>query len=378
MKKSLLLLCVLLTLLATSPLFAAGTKEAPKAAAAPVVEENWDQIIAAAKAEGTVVVYSTTSRITDAAKMFEAKYGIKVESHRLSEVEVIARLSQEAAAGVVGADLAILEDYPSMKMLLIDQGVLFNYTPPAAREALAPADQNPLVFAHVSRIIGYNTEKYTTDPFKSIWDLTTPQWKGKVMIRDLAITGEHQNFFSEIIRRSDELAADYLKRFGTPLVLREKNAGYEFMRRLIENDLILRDSDTTICEAVGKKGQADPPVGFIYVYSKHRDAVAKNLAVTYSANVQPFGVYYYNQYIQQLKGQKHPNASKLFTEFLMTQEGFSAWAKDLGFYSSNENLKGYENDLPWSYWKTRLWTYEPQYAIQNRGNILDAWIKYMK
>jgi hypothetical protein len=56
MKKSLLLLCVLLTLLATSPLFAAGTKEAPKAAAAPVVEENWDQIIAAAKAEGTVVV----------------------------------------------------------------------------------------------------------------------------------------------------------------------------------------------------------------------------------------------------------------------------------------------------------------------------------
>lgn len=357
-------------------LTAGGAKEAAPVATVGV-EESWEEIVRKAKEEGVVTVYSTTSRVSDAAKNFEAKYGIKVETHRLSEIEAISRLSQEGAAGVVGADLAILEDYPGLKMLLIEPGYVFNYIPPSAK-VLAPDEQNPLVFAHVSRIIGYNTEKYSSDPLQSIWDLTTPQWKGKVMIRDVAITGEHQNFLTELVRRSDELEADYENRFGTKLVLREKNAGYEFIRRLIENDIILRDSDTTICEAVGKKGQADPPIGFIYVYSKHRDAEAKDLAVTYSDKVQPFGGYYYNQYIQQIKGQKHPYAARLFTEFLMTQEGFSAWAKDLGFYSSNETLQGYENDLPWSYWKTRLWTYDQQFAIENRSNILDVWIKNIR
>lgn len=87
------------------------------------------------------------------------------------------------------------------------------------------------------------------------------------MIRDLAITGEHQNAFTELIRRSDELEADYLRRFGEPLQLREENAGLEFLRRLVENDIILMTSDTRIAEAVGQKGQENPPVGFFYVYS---------------------------------------------------------------------------------------------------------------
>ncbi|NMB25777.1 MAG: hypothetical protein GX986_09615, partial [Firmicutes bacterium] len=42
--------------------------------------EDWDQIIAAAKKEGKVVMYANSGRVANAGKIFEAKYGIKVES----------------------------------------------------------------------------------------------------------------------------------------------------------------------------------------------------------------------------------------------------------------------------------------------------------
>lgn len=370
-----LFILLLVLLLATTTVFAGGSKEKQQ-----TVQEDlsWDEIVKRAKEEGEVVVYTTTSRVSDAAKLFEEKYGIKVTSHRLTEVETISRLSQEAQAGVVGADLAIVEDYPSIKRLLIDTNVLFNYIPPTAKEFVLKEEQTPLCFAHVSRIIGYNSEKYSSDPLDSIWDLTTDKWKGKVMLRDLAITGEHQNFFSELVRRADILEADYERRFGKKLELREDNAAYEFMRRLIENDVVLRTSDTKICDAVGKKGQSDPPIGLIYVYSKHRHAPKKDLAVSYSDKVLPFGGYYYNQYIQQLTGQKHPNAAKLFTEFLMTKEGFSPWAKELGFYSTNQSVKDVGADgKNWDYWKTRLWTYDADFAVSEKGNILDKWISFI-
>lgn len=369
---------VILCLLSLPMLAAKG--QADTADSSPVMQEveNWDEVVAKAKEEGTLTVYATTSRITVAAEAFTAKYGIEVQTHRLSEVELIERVYQESVAGVPGADLMLIEDFPSMKTLLIDEGYLKNYIPPSAREAVPAEMQDPLVFAHISRVIGYNTEKYPEDPFTSVWDLTTPEWRGKVMVRDLAITGEHQNAFTEFIRKSDILAADYEKRFGKPLELREANAGLEFMRRLVENDVILMTSDTKIAEAVGKKGQADPPVGFIYVFSKHRDIEKKDLALNYSANIQPFGGYYYNIYVQQSANQTNPNAAKLFTEYIYTSEGYAPWSSDLGFYAASTAIEPFPDDEPWEWWETRLWGYDPEYAVQHRGEVLDAWIKYVQ
>jgi len=337
--------------------------------------ENWNDILKAASKEGKVVVYSTTSRITEAAKGFEKEFGIKVDSHLLSETELIERVYREARAGIKSADLVLIEDFPSMKELLIAPGYLVNYIPPCAMKDV-PADmRNPLVFAHVSRIIGYNSEKYKTAPFESIWDLTTPQWKGKVMIRDVALTGEHQNAFTELIRRSDELAANYESHFGKKLQLREANAGLEFMRRLAENDVIIMTSDTRIAEAVGKKGQADPPVGFFYVYSKHRDAEAKNLAISAAVDLKPFAGYYYNIYLQLASKPPHPNAAKALAEYLMTPAGFTPWSSDIGIYASNTAVKHHPQDKPWDWWESRLWTYNADFAIRNRAIALDTWIR---
>ncbi len=341
-------------------------------------QESWDSVVEAAREEGKVVVYSTTSRITLAAEIFSELYGIEVEAHRLSETEIIERTFQESRAGVNAVDILLIEDIPSVLELLVNTGYLVNYVPPSA-QAIPEQYQDPLVFAYLSRIIGYNTEAHAEEPISSIWDLTTPEYSGRVMIRDLAITGEHQNAFTELVRRSDELAADYERRFGEPLELTEANAGLEFMKRLVQNDLILMTSDTRISEAVGARGQENPPVGLFYVFSHHRHAESKDLAIDAVRELGPMAGYYYGIYIQLSANPPHPNAAQLFADFLFTDEGFAPWGEDnaMGFYSMHPELVSSPDDMPWEWWEERIWGYDPVYAAQNRGVVLDAWLRFL-
>lgn len=342
--------------------------------------EDWDEIIRLAKEEGTLTAYAPTSRLEQAGKAFEEEYGIKVETHQLSEVEMIERTYREAVTGINQVDLVLIEDLPSMYELLIKPGYLVNYIPPAAREGVPVEHQNPLAFVYQPRVIGYNTEVYDEEPIESVWELTLPKWRGKVMMRDVGITGEHQNFLTEVVRRSDEMAAEYERFFGEPLELTEENAGFEFMKRLIQNDLIIMTSDTRISEAVGAKGQEDPPIGFTYVYSHHRHIETKDLALDAHENVKPFSGYCYGMYIQIAAEAPNPNAAKLFANFINTEEGYQAWIGDVGFYHMNENIPSPDDGhrIGWDWWAERVWAYDVEYATQNRGLILDAWMRFMQ
>jgi len=336
-------------------------------------QEDWEEIVAAAKEEGEVTIYSTTSRVYDAAELFEAEYGIKVDAHRLSEVELIERVRAESQTGQQNMDIVIIEDLTTMRELLIRPGHLVNYIPPEAKANIPEKYHEPLVLGYINRIYGYNTEVYYEEPIENIWQFTDPEWAGRFMIRDPQITGEHLNYFSEIVRRSDEMAASYEEFYGEPLEITEDNAGLEFIKRLAENDPVVMDSDTRISEAVGTRGQEDPPIGFTYVYSKHRDIENKNLALDYMRNIEPNLGYYYGLYVQLASEARHPNAAKVLANFLVGPEGFSPWADDIGVYSMNENVEFHPLDKPWGYWEERLWTYDPDFAAQQRAIITDVW-----
>src|SRR6478735_6273822 len=65
-------------------------------------DASWDSVIAAAKKEGKVVVYSMAlgaPYYLAVLKSFEAKYGIKVESLDLRASELAERVRTEQAAG---------------------------------------------------------------------------------------------------------------------------------------------------------------------------------------------------------------------------------------------------------------------------------------
>jgi iron(III) transport system substrate-binding protein len=339
--------------------------------------EDWAAIEEAALQEGKLMVYSTTSRTATAAQNFQAMTGIQVEVVRLGEQDLIQRAYTESRAGVNNVDLIVVEDWVAARELLAATGYFVNYVPPTARALFAERHQDPLVLGFINRVFGYNTDKHPQhDPFVSVWDLTAPEFRGRVMIRDVAITGEHQNALTEWVRRADELEAAYERRFGEPLVMTEPNAGLEWIKRFLQNDPIIMTSDTRIAEAVGAAGQENPPYGMFYVYSKHRDIPLQDLRLSDSRQIDPTIGYYYPIVLQISATAPNPNAAKVFVEYLTTLEGFEPWADSPGVYTPNPNQVPFEGDMPFWWWEQRLWYYDLDFAAQTRGQVLDTWLRY--
>ena len=341
-------------------------------------QDDWAAVEAAAQAEGKLTVYTVTSRTDTAGERFQELTGIQVDVVRLGEQEMIERSYQEARAGVNNVDVIVLEDWPAAKELLSNTGYYVNFVPPTAQAKFAERHQDPLVLGYINRVFGYNTEVYEEDPFRSVWDLTRPEFRGKVMIRDVAITGEHQNALTEFIRRADDLAAEYEAMYGEPLELTEENAGLEWIKRFLQNDPIIMTSDTRIAEAVGTRGQADPPFGMFYVYSKHRDIPNLDLALADSRGMTPSLGYYYPIVVQLSSTARNPNAAKMFVEYLTTIDGFEPWADSPGVYTPNPDQIPFEGDMPWTWWEDRLWGYDIDFALMHRGQVLDTWQRYVQ
>jgi iron(III) transport system substrate-binding protein len=95
-----------------------------------------DKLIAAAKAEGKVVVYSITSRISKAAEAFQKKYGIKVEASNLKDGELIEKISKEVGGGIAGADFVIAQDSGRVYGQLIATHYLVNYVPDSMKTVI--------------------------------------------------------------------------------------------------------------------------------------------------------------------------------------------------------------------------------------------------
>ena len=240
-------------------------------------DEDWDAIIAAAKKEGLLVIYNPSSRMGEAAEGFTAKYGIEVQWAKMNDVEVSDRVVREHEAKARGADVMVSESAAILLGQLLSQGYVINYVPSTHKDIVPVEYQNPLAYRFQPRIIGYNTEAYDEPPIKNLWELTTPKWRGKVALRDPQFTAMQLAWFAEIVEAADEMASAYEKCFGEPITLTTPNAGWEFIKRLASNKPIIFRSDGDVAEAVGARGQTDPPVG-LYVLSKHREIPAKKPA----------------------------------------------------------------------------------------------------
>lgn len=72
-----------------------------------------NELVELANQEGSVTVYSFTSRISKVEAAFEAAYpNIDLQGYDISSTEQIARLKAEAAAGIANADVIYISDVP--------------------------------------------------------------------------------------------------------------------------------------------------------------------------------------------------------------------------------------------------------------------------
>ena len=370
MKKVFLVLLVFVLVLGANVFAGGGQQSSGAGGAAAAKELTGDELIAAAKAEGRVVVYSTTSRIANAATAFEALYGIKVEQSNLNDGALIQKVSTEVGGRIAGADFVISQDSGRVYGQLLATKYLVNYVPPSMASIIPKQYQDPLVFQLVNKVFIFNSERTTTPVIKNVWEACDPEWHGLIQFKDPNTEGVNMNFLTMIT--SPEWAAKlekaYENHYGRKIVLTTKNAGYEWIKAFFGNGLVLGNSDTTISENIGVKGQPATTMG-LFVYSKSRFEAGKNLALTPMTEIEPFSGFIYPLFIHLTANAAHPNAAKLFIEYLMTPEGFTPWSSDVGAYSPNPNVKVNDGDHPVSFWEPRLVPEDPQFIFEHRAEV---------
>ena len=157
-------------------------------AQAPAPYDVNNQLIEAAKKEGTVVWYTSTdvSVAEQMAKAFEAKYpGIDVKVERSGAERIFQRIGQEYGRNIRNAD--VIETSDAVHFLVFKKNGWLEAAVPAdmakhwPKEARDPDGQFAAYRSHLS-VIAYNTKQVKAEEApKSHRDLLAPKWRGRIV-----------------------------------------------------------------------------------------------------------------------------------------------------------------------------------------------------
>ena len=283
-------------------------------------EELYEQAIAEG---GEVTLYSISSRCGKVAEAFTAKYPeIECTAFDISTNELLEKVTREHEAGQYVADVVHIKDqdgslyneYVQNKIFYLYQPAdIFSHIDPSYTETATP------LYIELTQLF-YNAEAYPDgSPITNIWQLTEPQWKGKILMQNPLDNLSWGSWITGFCVGDvpDQLAAAYEELYGEALVLSDgcENAGYEFLKRLHDNEPIYTSSSDEIAEAVGTPGQSDPPVGFSASSKLRKNE--DNGWVLAPVNLYPTtGIPAINT-LYVVEGCEHPAAAKLLIRFMM-------------------------------------------------------------
>ena len=360
---------VLLSLLVL-PVFANGQTEKTEAKVEEKVMTH-DELVEAANAEGTLTVYTYSTRPPKIGHAFTALYGIPVEVTQLKDTEMIEKVSKEAAANLDAADVVFCQDGSRVIPELVYTGYVTRYVPENVEGHIVDAEfEDPLVFEAMPKVFIYNNEDGGDQKLTNIWQLTEPEWSGALQFKDPFSEAVNMNFFTMITREdwAEKIAEAYKSYYGKDIQLTTKNAGYEWIKAIYNNGCVLGKSDTTIGENVGAKGQHRDIAG-LFTLNKMRNAKSKDLALAPAYGMEPFSGFMYPAYVFVASNAKAPNAAKLFIEFAFTEEGWKPFNL-LGDYSPVDYLSdNAEDDLTIVDWKNQLVWEDPAWCAENRAEV---------
>ncbi len=94
------------------------------------------------------------------------------------------------------------------------------------------------------------------------------------------------------------------------------DAGYEFVKRLLENDVVIFKSGSRLADSAGKPGQEDPLIAFTNMTCISRNDSRGNVNVLVP-DLDPAAKMIYPTFMSVAARAPHPNATKVFIAYLM-------------------------------------------------------------
>src|SRR5882724_8125008 len=255
------------------------------------------KLVAGAKKEGQVVLYSTMT-VQDGRGLgaaFEKKYGIRLVHWRGSAERIVQRALAEAKSGHDGAD--VFETSSHRMEALYRERLLEDFYTPAFQElspAAFPRGHRQYVAARFAfLVLGYNTRLVKPSELPASYeDLLQPRWQGR-----LAIESTDVLWFAALTKAMGE------------------ERGLAYFRRLAAMRPTIRNGHILAAQLVAS---GEIPL-FVDAYNNNMETLKKAGApVDWKPLMPAFGQ---ASAIGLAKDSRRPHAALLFTEFLLSREG---------------------------------------------------------
>ena len=277
-----------------------------------------DARVEAAKKEGKVVWYTSLALTSSekVAKLFETAYpGVKVEVHRTGSQRILQRVMQELAANIKNADVVHTSD-AGHYVLLKEKKLLMKYTPPGV-ESFPPSFKDKDGYHYGLRatinVIAYNTNAVPAAEAPRTWkDLLDPRWRGKLVTAHPGYSG---------VIATHVLALVHLY-------------GWDYFKQLAQNKPMLVQSavDPSGVVASGERPVAVNGGDYTFYQVKQK---GNPVEIVFPKEGVPLVV----SPSAITSFAPHPNAAKLFTDFIFSLNVQQVLADTEGLYTGHPGVK---------------------------------------
>ena len=288
---------------------------------------SWDELAAAARREGTLVVigpaHQEVRRVLGPA--FKERFGVEMEYLGGTGGGAASRLRIERRAGLYTADVALAaiqtlatvfyaeKMLDPIKPLLVMPDVVDGskwkrgelwFPDPEQQYALR-------LFSYVGEMISVNTDHVRPEDMRTARDLLLdPKWKGRIAVHDPRTSGTGSNIAAQLYAQmGGEMGGeDFLKQFYVeqePVISRNERQLTDWLLR--GTYPIVIGGDFAENEELRKEGF---PVQALYDLPDVKSAIGAGNGMLVVFNNAP-----------------HPNATKLFVNWIASQEGLEVYAR---------------------------------------------------
>jgi len=315
---------ILFSLILTA--FSVLLPRATPAQPAPDWKERWEKILGGAKKEGKVVVWGPPGELREALSQgFKKSFpDIDIEYSGASGRDQATKLRAERDGGVYSVDVIISGTTTSITRI---KGI--KAADPIKPALILPevADlkywmENRLQFADAEGlytlvfinqlwpIVAYNLQEVKPDEIDELYELLNPKWAGKIVINDPMLGGSGHVTFQWIWRvLGADKAKDYYKKIRA-----QAGAVDRDYRRMVE------------WIAQGKYAILLSPTGLEY------QLLQRGLKFGLLPEFKDYGGYTSPAFgsLSLINRAPHPDAAKVFLNWLLSKEGQTTWSKVMG------------------------------------------------
>jgi iron(III) transport system substrate-binding protein len=316
----------------------------PLRAAAPPAQAITPALTAAATKEGQVTWYTSADLqlAEKVGKAFEQKFpGIRARVERAGGERIFSRVTQEYAAGLHVPDAVSTGDAAQF-IAWKRQGLLAAYVPEDVASHIPPGHRDPDGFYATVRsslcVMAYNTRLVSSvEAPKSFADLLEPRWKGKIVKAHPSYSGTIMTSTYQMVR---ELGWSYLEKLAQQQLLQIQSATDTPKKVMLGERPVMADGNESNVLLLKEAGQ---PIEVVYP-TEGTPSIVQPSAVFMAA--------------------PHPNAARLFQNYLFTIEGQELFVNIGGLRSVHALVKDKPGRAPLS--SIKVWKDDPA-AVEAQG-----------